>query len=99
MRSNAGHPASERGISSHSLANASRAADAAIREFARHHELSKREHEVLALGARGLIAKEIAAEIGCSARTVEEYWSRIFLKVGIRSRAAILAKLLERACE
>jgi DNA-binding NarL/FixJ family response regulator len=48
--------------------------------------LTEREHEVLALAARGLPNKEIATTLGLSVRTVEAHLSRVFHKLDIGSR-------------
>ena len=48
--------------------------------------LSVREGHVLRLLARGLSDKEIAAELGISARTVSHHVAAILAKLGVRSR-------------
>jgi DNA-binding CsgD family transcriptional regulator len=68
-----------------------------LRAFARAHGLSGREHEVLAQAAAGLSNKDIAADLGCSPKTVDVYWSRIFMKLGVRSRAAVMSLVLRAA--
>jgi DNA-binding NarL/FixJ family response regulator len=68
-----------------------------IEHFGVCHRLSQREQQVLALGASGLLLKEAAHELGCSQRTVEEYWQRIFTKVRVRTKVEILARLLRLA--
>lgn len=62
-----------------------RAADAA-----RLGLLTAREREVLAAAARGLHAKEIARELGISARTVEVHKTRIMSKLGARNVAELV---------
>jgi len=52
--------------------------------------LSQREAEVLTLFARGYTNREIADQIGVSARTVETYRSRIVDKLSIRRRADLV---------
>jgi RNA polymerase sigma factor (sigma-70 family) len=47
--------------------------------------LTARERQVLAEAAKGLHAKEIAAALGISARTVEVHKSRIMDKLGVRN--------------
>jgi len=45
--------------------------------------LSERECDVARLVVRGLLSKQIAAELGLSPRTVEKYRARIFAKLGL----------------
>ena len=45
--------------------------------------LSERERDVLRLLAAGQRTKEIAEQLGISAKTVETYRSRLMLKLGI----------------
>jgi FixJ family two-component response regulator len=52
--------------------------------------LTPREREVLALAARGLHAKEIAAALGISPRTVEVHKTRIMEKLGARNVAELV---------
>jgi FixJ family two-component response regulator len=52
--------------------------------------LTAREREVLAAAARGLHAKEIARELGISARTVEVHKTRIMAKLGARNVAELV---------
>jgi len=48
--------------------------------------LSPRELEVIALGAQGLVNKEIADRLFLSDRTVQSHWRNIFTKLGVGSR-------------
>jgi HD-GYP domain-containing protein (c-di-GMP phosphodiesterase class II)/DNA-binding CsgD family transcriptional regulator len=50
--------------------------------------LSAREVEVLGLVARGLTNKQVGAELGLSARTVQQHTLRIYRKIGVTTRAA-----------
>lgn len=52
---------------------------------ARYESLTEREREILERVAQGLHAKEIAAVLGISPRTVEVHKSRIMGKVGARN--------------
>jgi DNA-binding NarL/FixJ family response regulator len=61
------------------------------------HRLSARESEVLELAAIGRVNKEIAAVLNCSPKTIDVYWSRLFAKLRIHSRAEALAIVLRRA--
>lgn len=49
-------------------------------------DLTPRELEVLRSAARGLGNKQIAAELGMSARTVQTHLTRVFAKLGVASR-------------
>ena len=51
--------------------------------------LTPRQREILRLVADGYSAKEIAAALGISSRTVEFHKSRIRDKLGIRSTARL----------
>jgi DNA-binding CsgD family transcriptional regulator len=67
---------------------ATRAADAPL--------LSPRELEIARMVARGLPNKTIAAVLEISAWTVGTYLRRMFAKLGVTSRAAMVAKLMQR---
>ncbi|MDA0165589.1 helix-turn-helix transcriptional regulator [Solirubrobacter ginsenosidimutans] len=51
--------------------------------------LSGREREVADLVAAGHTNKEIAGELFLSEKTVESHMSRLFGKLGVRSRAGV----------
>lgn len=51
--------------------------------------LTARERDVMAGVARGLLNKEIAAELGISVRTVEAHRDNVMRKLGVRSAAAM----------
>ena len=53
--------------------------------------LSPREHEILALAARGLAAKQVARQLGISPKTVEQHKTRIFAKLGVRNQTAAVS--------
>jgi len=57
--------------------------------------LTERERDVLIRVARGLSNKEIAAELGISARTVESYRDSLMRKTGLRNVAALTRLALE----
>jgi DNA-binding NarL/FixJ family response regulator len=73
-----------------------RAAVNAVLEAAGHTEvraalprgLTEREAEVLALLSRGLVDKDIAAELGISHRTVHHHNQSIFGKLAVTTRGA-----------
>jgi DNA-binding NarL/FixJ family response regulator len=53
-------------------------------------DLSARETEVLRLLARGYIAKEVAAELQVSTKSVETYKARLMAKLGIQNREELI---------
>ncbi|WP_051222339.1 ATP-binding protein [Conexibacter woesei] len=57
--------------------------------------LTPREREVVALVARGLKNREIAAELFLSQKTVERHLARIFEKLGVSSRVTLTRLALE----
>ena len=59
-------------------------------EAAKLAVLTAREREVLEHAAQGLHAKEIAARLGISARTVEVHKTRIMQKLGVRNVAELV---------
>jgi two-component system, NarL family, response regulator NreC len=63
---------------------------AAKSEINEWDNLSEREQETLQLVALGHTSKEIADQIGVSAKTVETYRARGMEKLGLRSRAALV---------
>jgi two-component system nitrate/nitrite response regulator NarL len=56
--------------------------------------LGGREHEVLRLTADGLSAPEIGASLGISVTTVKTHLQRIYRKLDVTDRAAMVAKAL-----
>jgi RNA polymerase sigma factor (sigma-70 family) len=59
--------------------------------------LTPREREVLEHTANGLHAKEIAAALGISTRTVEVHKARVMAKLGVRNVAELVRIALEAA--
>lgn len=57
--------------------------------------LSPREHEIVRMVSRGHPNKVIADVLGISSWTVCTHMRRIFAKLGVTSRAAMVARLLE----
>jgi DNA-binding NarL/FixJ family response regulator len=56
-------------------------------------ELTPQERAVAELVARGLTNREVAAELVVSAKTVERHLSRIYSKLGVRSRTELAIAL------
>ncbi len=54
----------------------------------RNGRLTPREQQVLALVSRGLVAKQVARQLGISPKTVELHKTRIFRKLGVPNQAA-----------
>jgi DNA-binding CsgD family transcriptional regulator len=59
----------------------------------RGSDLTPQEQAVAHLVARGLTNREVAAELVVSAKTVEHHLSRIYAKVGVRSRTELARAL------
>ena len=53
--------------------------------------LSAREHEVAGLVAEGRTNREIAGRLFLSEKTIETVLSRVFRKLGVRSRVEVAA--------
>jgi DNA-binding CsgD family transcriptional regulator len=70
------------------------AAAARVAAAARRFRLTSRESEVVAWIARGATNQRIAAELGCSERTIELHVTHILDKAGVASRTALVAALL-----
>lgn len=62
---------------------------------ARAHRLTRRELQVLALVAAGKTNQQIAAALVISDHTVRRHLQNIFSKVGVSSRAAATAFVLQ----
>jgi DNA-binding CsgD family transcriptional regulator len=58
--------------------------------------LSRREEEVLALLADGLVNKQIAARLGISTNTVKTHLELLFEKLGVTTRAEAVATAVKR---
>src|SRR5215468_60296 len=56
--------------------------------------LSPREHEIARMVAKGLPNKTIASVLEISGWTVSSHLRRIFTKLGVNSRAAMVARIL-----
>jgi RNA polymerase sigma factor (sigma-70 family) len=71
--------------------------DTRAKDGAKLAELTPREREVLERTAKGLHAKEIAAALGISTRTVEVHKARIMAKLGVRNVAQLVRLTLNAA--
>ena len=61
--------------------------------IARAHGLTPREREITALAAQGRSTKHIALALGISPFTVQDHLKAVFAKVGVQSRAELVASL------
>lgn len=56
--------------------------------------LTRREHDVLKLAAKGITNREIAAELGVGPRTVKQHLTNIYGKMHVASRTEAVAKAM-----
>jgi DNA-binding NarL/FixJ family response regulator len=54
--------------------------------------LTEREHEILRLMATGMPMKQIAAQLGITAKTVENHATKMYAKLGVRNRREAVAQ-------
>jgi DNA-binding NarL/FixJ family response regulator len=66
-----------------------------LERFAREEGLSRREAQVLTFAVNGSSMKETAAALGLSHKTVEDYWSRLYVKTKRRSQLKVIAKAMQ----
>jgi len=59
-------------------------------------KLTPREHEILALLAKGDLAKEIAESLGISIWTVHGHVKSIFEKLDVHTRTEAVVKFLQK---
>lgn len=64
-----------------------------VQAFRRRYRLSARETQITALVMRGNANREIAQALGITVETTKKHLGRIFDKVGVDSRAQLMAKL------
>jgi len=83
----------ERALARDAEARAARAEKEAVR--ARFDALTPREREVCLLVARGLLNKQIAAELGAAEKTIKVHRGRVMEKLGAAS-VADLVRLVDR---
>ena len=69
----------------------------AVYEVATHYNLTGREREALEGISAGLSSKELAKQMNISPNTVKAYLRIIMVKMGVNSRAAIVARILEQS--
>jgi HD-GYP domain-containing protein (c-di-GMP phosphodiesterase class II) len=67
-----------------------------VRRVAAPNDLTARETEILQRLARGLVDKEIAAQLGISHRTVHHHNQSIFGKIGVSTRGAAALFAIEK---
>ena len=60
-----------------------------------HMPLSPREFEIARMVAKGYANKSIATVLDISSWTVSSHLRRIYIKLGVTSRAAMVARLLD----
>lgn len=61
-------------------------------DFAARHGLTRRQTDVVALAARGLGNKTIAAHLRCAESTVEMHLTAVFARAQVESRAELVAR-------
>jgi len=76
------------------LEKVSSASDA-VYEIATRYNLSEREREVLRGISLGLANKDVAEKLGISPNTVKSFQRLVMLKMGAKTRAGMIAKLLQ----
>ena len=67
------------------------------RNIATAQDLTPQEHTVATAVAHGATNKEVAATLFLSPKTVESHLSRIYSKLGVRSRAELTRRLITQA--
>ena len=70
--------------------------DPKTRRAAACADLSERELEVIRLIAQGFTNKEVAGQLGVSAKTIETYKTRSMEKLGLRGRVDLVQTAVER---
>jgi DNA-binding CsgD family transcriptional regulator len=68
-----------------------------VYDVAGRHNLTDRERETLRGISRGLTSKELAQMMGISPNTVKAFLRMIMIKMGVTTRAGIVASLLQSA--
>jgi DNA-binding CsgD family transcriptional regulator len=70
-----------------------------VLKIAKRFGLSPREVEIVIRSSMGIGTKQVAADLGCSAKTVHEHWRRILKKAGLSSRWELGAEVLAGALD
>jgi DNA-binding CsgD family transcriptional regulator len=70
-----------------------RSSGADVVAFRRRYRLSARESQIVELVCRGAANRDIARSLGIAVTTAKKHLGRIFDKVGVDSRAQLMAKL------
>jgi len=65
-----------------------------VSDFSAQYKFTTREQEALRGIALGLTGKELADRMGISPGTVKSFLRMIMIKLGVRTRGAVLAKLI-----
>ena len=66
----------------------------ALAQIARQFHMTPREQQILALLLQGLGTQEMAETLGLAANTIKAFIRLVMVKMGVRSRAAIVTKVL-----
>ena len=61
----------------------------------RRFRITSREADVLCLLSRGIENAGIAAELGIAEKTVKEYLTRVYYKLGVQNRTQAVVKMFE----
>lgn len=62
----------------------------------KHEQLTEREWQTMMLITQGLIAKEIARTLAVSEKTVRNYFSAIYQKLGVYDRLQVVIYALKQ---
>ena len=60
------------------------------------HPLSRREVEVLDLVVQGLSSEDVGAKLFVTEKTVKFHLTHVYIKLGVKSRAEAIVKVLTR---
>lgn len=86
-------PVRRRGSRDRTFAVTVRSSGADVVAFRRRYRLSGREGQIVELVCRGAANREIARTLGITVATAKKHLGRIFDKVGVDSRAQLMARL------